>query len=81
MFDMLNIYQQQMDLVNRIQPVYSSGLVQITQHILDSYNKQMLPIQIAQKNYSDLQERMAALMRPFAQCPVPIGKYPLLSCP
>ena len=66
MFDMLNIYQQQMDLVNRIQPVYSSGLVQITQHILDSYNKQMLPIQIAQKNYSDLQERMAALMRPFA---------------
>lgn len=66
MLNTFNIFQQQMNLVNRIQPVYSSGLAQIAQHNLDSLNKQMLPAQIAQKNYSDLQKRMAALISPFA---------------
>lgn len=67
MLNTSNIYQQQIDLVNRIQPVYSSGLAQILQKALDSINIQMLPAQVAQKNYSDLQERMEALVSPFVK--------------
>lgn len=67
MLNSFNIFQQQMDLVNRIQPVYSSGLAEITQQALDSVNKQMFPTQLIQANYSDLQERMEALVRPFAK--------------
>ena len=67
MFEKFNIYQQQMDLMNRLQPIYSSGVIETTQRALDAVHMQMTPTQ----ELYDLQSRMEKLVRPFYNLEIP----------
>ncbi len=67
MFEKFNIYQQQMDLMNRLQPIYSSGVIETARQALDAVHMQMTP---AQELY-DLQSRMEELVRPFYNLEIP----------